>query len=101
MRGRPIGLATLTVVLAACGGTAVASSAPSAAPSTGASSATELVADVDVDGRTMHLVCVGPTDTGLPTILLEAGGGGDYLSWDQILPAMQSTHRLCAYDRAN
>ncbi len=48
----------------------------------------------------MHLVCVGPTDTGEPTILLEAGGGGDYLTWDHILPVMQSTHRLCAYDRA-
>jgi pimeloyl-ACP methyl ester carboxylesterase len=48
----------------------------------------------------MHLVCVGPTDTGEPIILLEAGGGGDSLSWDHILPVMQSTHRLCAYDRA-
>ena len=48
----------------------------------------------------MHLVCVGPTDTGEPTILLEAGGGGDYLTWAEILPVMQSTHRLCAYDRA-
>jgi pimeloyl-ACP methyl ester carboxylesterase len=48
----------------------------------------------------MHLVCVGPTDTGEPTILLEAGGGGDSLSWDRILPVMQATHRLCAYDRA-
>ena len=99
MRGRPIGLATLTVVLAACGGTAVASSAPSAAPLTGASSATELVADVDVGGRTMHLVCVGPTDTGEPTILLEAGGGMDYGSWSQVLTGMQAKHRLCAYDR--
>ena len=48
----------------------------------------------------MHLVCVGPTDTGEPTILLEAGGGGDYLTWGEILALMQSTHRLCAYDRA-
>jgi pimeloyl-ACP methyl ester carboxylesterase len=45
-------------------------------------------------------VCVGPTDTGEPTILLEAGGGGDYLSWAEILEEMQSQHRLCAYDRA-
>ncbi len=48
----------------------------------------------------MHIVCLGPTDTGEPTILLEAGGGLDYSIWGQILPAMQSTHRLCAYDRA-
>jgi pimeloyl-ACP methyl ester carboxylesterase len=96
MRPRPLGLALLSVVLAACGGGAPASTALS--PSTSAS--TELVADVDVGGRTMHLVCVGPTDTGEPTILLEAGGGGDYLSWGEILDMMQSTHRLCAYDRA-
>ncbi len=96
MRPRPLGLALLSVVIAACGGGAPASTAPS--PSTSAS--TELVADVDVGGRTMHLVCVGPTDTGEPTILLEAGGGGDYLTWAEILPVMQSTHRLCAYDRA-
>jgi pimeloyl-ACP methyl ester carboxylesterase len=89
-------MALLSVVIAACGGGAPASTAPS--PSTSAS--TELVADVDVGGRTMHLVCVGPTDTDEPTILLEAGGGGDYLSWGEILPVMRSTHRLCAYDRA-
>ena len=96
MRPRPLGLALLSAVIASCGGDAPASTAPS--PST--SSSTELVADVDVGGRTMHLVCVGPTDTGEPTILLEAGGGGDYLTWAEILPVMQSTHRLCAYDRA-
>jgi pimeloyl-ACP methyl ester carboxylesterase len=89
-------MAFLSVVVAACGGGPPASTAPS--PSTSAS--TELVADVDVGGRTMHLVCVGPTDTGEPTILLEAGGGGDHLSWGEILPVMQRTHRLCAYDRA-
>ena len=48
----------------------------------------------------MHIVCVGPTDTGEPTILLEDGGGLDSTSWSEILPVMQSTHRLCAYDRA-
>ncbi len=95
MRPRPLGLALWAVVIGACGG-APASTAPS--PSTSAS--TELVADVEVGGRTMHLVCVGATDTGEPTILLEAGGGGDYLTWGEILPVMRSTHRLCAYDRA-
>jgi pimeloyl-ACP methyl ester carboxylesterase len=95
VRPRPLVLALL-VVLAACGRSAPASTAPS--PSTSAS--TDLVADIDVGGHTMHLVCVGPTDTGEPTILLEAGGGGDYLSWGGILDMMQSTHRLCAYDRA-
>jgi pimeloyl-ACP methyl ester carboxylesterase len=89
-------LALLSLVIAACGGGAPASTAPSPSPST----STELVADVDVGGRTMHLVCVGPTDTGQSTILLEAGGGGDHLTWSDILPEMQSTNRVCAYDRA-
>ena len=91
MRPRPLGLALLSAVLTACGSGAPASNAPSIAPSPSASASTELVADVDVGGRTMHLVCVGPTDTGEPTILLEAGGGGDYLTWAEILPVMQST----------
>lgn len=71
------------LVLAACGGTP-----------------TFTGVDVRVGSRTMHLVCVGPTDTGEPTIVLVAGGAGDHLSWDAILDRMQSTHRLCAYDRA-
>lgn len=96
MRCRPLGLALLPVVIAACGSGAPASTTSSP----GTSASTELVTDADVGGRTMHLVCVGPTDTGEPTILLEAGGGGDYLTWAEILPVMQSTHRLCAYDRA-
>jgi len=76
---------------------------PSSGTSTPASpsASTELVGDFEVGGgRTMHLVCVGPTDTGEPTILLESGGGMDYSTWTEILPVMQSTHRLCAYDRA-
>jgi len=92
----PLDLVLVSVVIAACGGGAPAS----AAPTPSASASTEFVADVDVGGRTMHLVCVGPTEPGEPTILLEAGGGGDYLTWAEILHLMQSTHRLCAYDRA-
>jgi pimeloyl-ACP methyl ester carboxylesterase len=96
MHPRLLGLALLSVVIAACSDGPPASTAPS--HSTSAS--TKLVADVDVGDRTMHLVCVGPTDRGEPTILLEAGGGGDYLSWGEVPDMMQSTHRLCAYDRA-
>lgn len=92
--------ALLAVVIAACGEAPVSTPSASSAASPSGSGSTELVADVDVGGRTMHLVCVGPTDMGEPTILLEAGGGGDYMTWGSILPPMQSTHRLCAYDRA-
>ena len=65
-----------------------------------ASATTELVADLDVGGRTLHLVCVGPTDTGKPTILLEAGLGAPYGAWSDILVSMRDAHRVCAYDRA-
>jgi pimeloyl-ACP methyl ester carboxylesterase len=92
--------ALLGLVVAACEGPAASSAPTPAASLPPASATTELVADLDVGGRTMHIVCLGPTDTGEPTILLEAGGGLDYSIWGQILPAMQSTHRLCAYDRA-
>src|SRR6476620_6293271 len=60
MRGRPLALAILAVILAACGGTPGPSSAPSTAASAASasgSSSTDLVSDVDVGGRTMHLVC--------------------------------------------
>ena len=98
MRGPVIGLGLLAVALAACGGGS--SSGPSAAsPSPSASVSLEFGGDVDVDGRKMHIVCVGPTDTHEPTILLEAGGGLDSSSWRAVLDGMKSTHHLCAYDR--
>ena len=95
-----LGLTVVSLAVAACGGPAAPSTStnPSSASSPSVGASTELVANVDVGGRTMHLVCVGPTDTGEPTILLEAGGGGDSLSWADILEGMQSQHRLCAYD---
>ena len=99
MRYRPLGVPILSVVLAACGGSSIDPNAPSTAASTSASSSTDLAADVDVGGRNMHLVCVGRAVPGEPTILLESGGGLGYESWSEVMSAMQSKHRLCAYDR--
>ena len=99
MRSRPVGLAVILVAILGACGSPIVSTAPSAAAPASASGSTELVSDVDVGGRTMHLVCVGPTDTGEPTILLEAGGGLGYDSWGEVLSGMQRQHRLCAYDR--
>jgi pimeloyl-ACP methyl ester carboxylesterase len=82
------------------------SSTPAAAPSSAgtasaaASASTELLADIDVGGRTLHLVCLGPVDTGTPTIVFEAGLGAPYAAWSDILTVMQSSRRICAYDRA-
>ena len=81
------------------GGSAAAPST-AAVPSAAAKPKTDLVTDVDVGGRTLHLVCVGPTDTGEPTVVFEAGLEGPFMVWSDVLSAMQSTHRVCAYDRA-
>jgi pimeloyl-ACP methyl ester carboxylesterase len=104
MRRRPLGLVVVAVALASCGGAGAGSPTPVSAPLSSSVSASvgataEIVDDLDVGGRTMHIVCLGPTDTGEPTILLEAGGGLDSSSWSGVMSAMQSQHRLCAYDR--
>lgn len=100
---RALLLSTAFVALTGCAGGGTGGQT-SAAPSPPAPSAAgqELVADVLVDGegRTQHLVCLGPTDTGEPTILLEAGLMSPYQTWSEVLTAMSAEHRLCAYDRA-
>ncbi|MBA2299246.1 MAG: alpha/beta fold hydrolase, partial [Chloroflexi bacterium] len=104
----------LPLVLSACSGAAPSSGAGASAatgaataapPSSGAASAAatispELVADIDVGGRTLHLVCVGPEVAGTPAVVLEAGLGGPYGAWSEILTSMRSSRRVCAYDRA-
>ena len=45
----------------------------------------------------LHIFCVGE---GSPTILLEAGLGGNYLDWTLAQPLIAVRHRVCAYDRA-
>jgi pimeloyl-ACP methyl ester carboxylesterase len=95
-------LVIASLLVAACGGATPSTPASSAgsASSPTASASTELVADIDIGGRTLHLVCLGPTDTGEPTVLLEAGLESPYQSWGEVLLGMQADHRLCAYDRA-
>jgi len=93
------GVAGLAFVSVACAGTAAL--APSAAP-TAAATPAALVADVDVGGgRTLHIVCVGPTDTGRPTAILEHGLGADYGVWADVMTGLEPTDRACAYDRAS
>ena len=52
---------------------------------------------VDVDGRTMHIHCVGE---GEPTIVLDAGQGGWSSDWGDVMPQLSDNNRVCAYDRA-
>ncbi|HYN70202.1 MAG TPA: alpha/beta hydrolase [Candidatus Eisenbacteria bacterium] len=93
------GLATLAFVAVACSG-AAAPATPAATP-TAAPTSAALVADIDIGGgRTLHIVCVGPTGTGRPTTILEHGLGADYGVWELVLTALEPTDRVCAYDRA-
>jgi thioesterase domain-containing protein len=49
------------------------------------------------DGRSLFLDCIG---SGSPTIVLEAGFGGNTHDWDAVEPGLGETTRTCAYDRA-
>jgi len=59
----------------------------------------DFVKDVEVDGRKLHVLCVGPVDTGRPTVIFESGLGGDVETWGAVLEEVQKTDRACAYDR--
>jgi pimeloyl-ACP methyl ester carboxylesterase len=48
-------------------------------------------------GRSLFLDCVG---SGSPTVVLEAGFGGDTFNWQEVQPRLGRTTRTCAYDRA-
>jgi pimeloyl-ACP methyl ester carboxylesterase len=53
---------------------------------------------VDVGGYDLFYMCRGE---GSPTVILEAGGGGDSRSWAKVMNGVEGTTRVCAYDRAN
>jgi pimeloyl-ACP methyl ester carboxylesterase len=48
-------------------------------------------------GRSLYLRCVG---SGSPTVVLEAGFGGDSNNWSVVQPRLGHITRTCAYDRA-
>src|SRR4051794_1220656 len=45
----------------------------------------------------LHLLCTGH---GAPTVLLEAGIGGNVLDWSLVQPGIARSNRVCSYDRA-
>src|SRR3974390_1076947 len=51
---------------------------------------------VQVDGRQMHISCIG---SGAPTVVLEDGQGGASLDWTWVRRTVGKTTRPCAYDR--
>lgn len=103
------GLVALVGLIAACSTTSPAaapsdlpmpSTAASSSPATSADGGEDLLADLDVDGRKMHILCVGPTATNHPTVVFESGLGGDAGQWSDVLHELGGTYRACAYDRA-
>jgi pimeloyl-ACP methyl ester carboxylesterase len=48
-------------------------------------------------GRRLYLDCAG---SGSPTVVLEAGFGGNARDWQSVQPQIGRTTRTCAYDRA-
>jgi pimeloyl-ACP methyl ester carboxylesterase len=53
---------------------------------------------VPVEGqRRLNLVCMG---SGSPTVMLEAGAGGQTAAWRKVQPEVAKFTRVCAYDRA-
>ncbi len=52
---------------------------------------------IDVDGRTMHINCIGNKS---PSIILDSGAGGFSLEWGNIQKSLSQYARICAYDRA-
>ncbi len=69
-------------------------------PASSAAPSTDLILDVDLDGRRMHVTCFGPVDESRPTVLFEAGGDTPSDTWDMVMDAVSLTHRACSYDRA-
>lgn len=49
------------------------------------------------DGRRINLRCSGQ---GSPTVILEAGYGGDSRAWAKVQPKIAQITHVCAYDRA-
>jgi len=51
---------------------------------------------VGTNGILVHINCIG---TGQPTILLEAGLGGNSLEWHPVQRQLSDSSRVCSYDR--
>jgi pimeloyl-ACP methyl ester carboxylesterase len=53
-----------------------------------------------VNGRQMHMVCMGAGREGDPTVILQAGGANTSLWWLRVQNQLAQQRRVCAYDRA-
>lgn len=90
----------LVASIAGCAGGPPSSVTPTTMPTDTAAADTTIVGDFDIGGRSMHLVCIGPTNTGRPTVIFENGLGGEFGQWADVLTTIGATDRGCSYDRA-
>jgi pimeloyl-ACP methyl ester carboxylesterase len=109
---RSTGITGLIGLLAACSAaspgastgpsstTSATTAAAAPSPSAAVTTSQDVLADLDVGGRKMHILCVGPTDTGRPTVIFESGLGGDAGQWGDVIHELKGSTRACAYDRA-
>jgi pimeloyl-ACP methyl ester carboxylesterase len=99
---RFVGAVVIALASAACtgGGASVTTAGPAASTAASPAAERDFVRDIDVGGRTMSIACVGPTETGRPTVLFEAGLGGDRSGWGEAMTKLMATDRGCSYDRA-
>ena len=86
--------------LGACAGAQPATSPQPSAAAAASSTSGDIVGDIDIGGRTLSVACLGPVDTGRPTVIFESGLGGDRGMWADVLTALITTDRGCSYDRA-
>lgn len=52
---------------------------------------------IDIGGYRLHLNCSGQ---GMPTVIMDAGAGGNSLTWRLVQPEIARFTRVCTYDRA-
>ena len=86
-RGKWIGLGATVALVAVIGLSATQLWDPSA-----------ISGSFDVGGRSLYLECVGE---GSPTVVMEAGSGGDHTTWEPVVAEVRDANRTCTYDRAN
>lgn len=90
-------LTVFALVLGACSSPRTTVSSPSPLPTpSGVSSANG--ATIDIGGYSLNIKCQGTVG---PTVILDAGSGGDTETWDEVmLDMVKDSTRVCAYDRA-
>jgi pimeloyl-ACP methyl ester carboxylesterase len=55
---------------------------------------------IQVGDHKMHIYCTGENKNGSPTVILIAGAGGLWTSWDRVQPEIAKETKVCSYDRS-